>query len=84
MPRPNPKLVMAAARVAEARRIVAGQRLLIETLNASRQPTQDAEALLETYVSALKVLEGHEQRLREERRAKGRETKKSETPRGIK
>ena len=76
MPRPNPKLVKAAARVAEARRIVAGQRLLIETLKASGQPSHEAEVSLELYVSALKVLEGHEHRLREERRAKRRETKK--------
>ena len=72
MPRQDPKLIVAAARAAEARRIVAGQRLLIETLKASRQPTEEAEVALQLYVSALKVLEGHEQRLREVRRAKYR------------
>lgn len=69
-------MVVASARVAEARRIVAGQRLLVETLKAAGEPSQEAEMSLELYVSALKVLEGHEHRLREERRAKRRETKK--------
>jgi hypothetical protein len=72
MPRKNPKLVLAASRAAEARRIVAGQQLLIETLKASGQPTFEAERSLQLYVSALGVLEGHERRLREERRAKAR------------
>ena len=70
MPRRDPKLVAAASRAAEGRRIVAGQQLLIETLKASGKPSQDAEVSLQLYVSALKVLEGHEQRLREQRRAK--------------
>ena len=73
-------MVVAAARVAEARRLVAGQRLLIETLKASGQPSYEAEVTLELYISALKVLEGHEHRLREERRAKRRETKKVKAP----
>jgi hypothetical protein len=72
MPRRDPKLVGAATRAAEGRRIVAGQQLLIETLKASGKPSQDAEVSLQLYVSALKVLEGHEQRLREQRRAKYR------------
>jgi hypothetical protein len=72
MPRQDPKLIVAAARAAEARRIVAGQRLLIETLKASGKAAQDAEVVLQLYMSALKVLEGHEQRLRQERRAKHR------------
>jgi hypothetical protein len=67
---------MAAARAAEARRVVAGQRLLIETLKASGLPTHDAEVSLELYVSAQKALEDHEHRLREKRRAKTRETRK--------
>ena len=72
MPRRDPKLVAAATRAAEGRRIVAGQQLLIETLKASGKPSQDAEVSLQLYVSALKVLEGYEQRLREQRRAKYR------------
>ncbi|SRR5271167_4206377 len=78
MPRKNPKLVLAAGRAAEARRIVAGQQLLIETLKASGQPTLEAERSLQLYVSALGALEGHERRLREERRAKARAKPKIE------
>jgi hypothetical protein len=59
-----PKLVVAAARAAEARRIVAGQRLLIETLKASGRPTKEAEVALRLYVSALEVLEQHDRKLR--------------------
>lgn len=76
MPRPYPKLVKAAARAAEAKRIVAGQQLIVETLKAQGRPADEAEALLETLVSALKVLEGHEHKIREARRAKTRKTKK--------
>jgi nucleoid DNA-binding protein len=72
MPRKNPKLVLAAGRAAEARRIVAGQQLLIETLKASGQPTLEAVRSLQLYMSALGTLEGHERRPREERRAKTR------------
>ena len=52
MPRRDPKLVGAATRAAEGRRIVAGQQLLIETLKASGKPSQDAEVSLQLYVSA--------------------------------
>lgn len=76
MPRKSPNLILAANRAAEARRIVAGQQLLVETLKASGQPTLDAERSLQQYISALKVLEGHEHRLREELKAKKRESKK--------
>jgi hypothetical protein len=78
MPRRDPKLVVAAARAAEARRIVAGQRLLIETLKASGRPTKEAEAALRMYVSALEVLEQRERKLREERRAKRRPSQKKQ------
>jgi hypothetical protein len=76
MPRKSPKLILAAERAAEARRIVARQERLIAGLRASGQPTLEAEQSLRLYMSALKTLEGHEQKLREERRAKRRETKK--------
>jgi hypothetical protein len=46
MPRRDPELTVAAHRAAEARRIVAGQRLLIETLKASGRPTEEAEVAL--------------------------------------
>jgi hypothetical protein len=76
MPRQNPKLILAATRVAEARRIVGDQRALIAKLQANGDPTADAEKTLATYESALKHLEGYEQKLRSERRAKRGETKK--------
>ena len=76
MPRKSPKLILAAGRAAEARRIVARQEQFIAGLKASGQPTREAEQTLQLYMSALKTLEGHEQKLREERLAKRRETKK--------
>ena len=71
-------MTVAAARAAEARRIVAGQRLLIETLKASGRPTKEAEVALQLYISALEVLERHERKLREERRAKRRQSQKKQ------
>ena len=76
MPRKSPKLIVAAQRAAEARRVVANQRDLIAKLKASGHPASDAEQLLQTYVSMLEHLEGHERRIRTERRAKKAETKK--------
>jgi hypothetical protein len=76
MPRKKAKLIVAAHRVAEARRIVANQHELIVTLKALGQPTVDAERALQTYLSALKHLEDHERRVRAESKAKKRETKK--------
>lgn len=69
-------MILAAERAAEARRIVARQEQLIAVLKASGQPTLEAEQTLQLYTSALKVLEGQEHKLREQRRAKRRETKK--------
>ena len=71
---------MAATHAAEARRIVAGQRLLIETLKASGRPTKEAEVALRSYISALRVLEQHERKLREERRARHPPQKKQRRP----
>ena len=72
MPRRSRELTQATSRAAEARRAVAGQRLLVETLKASGKPSLDAENVLQMCISALKVLEGHERTLLEERRAKAR------------
>lgn len=79
MPRRSRELIQATSRAAEARRVVAGQRLLVETLKASGKPSLDAEDVLQMCISALKVLEGHERMHLEERRAKAR--KASETNR---
>jgi hypothetical protein len=81
MPRKHAKLALAAYRVAEARRIVASQRDLIAKLQALGRPTLDAERLLQSYLSALENLEGHERKVREDREAKKRETKKRQSNR---
>jgi hypothetical protein len=71
----RPKLVVAALRSAQARRVVANQRDLIARLKAAGHPTSKAEQLLQTYPSMLKHLEAHQQKLRDERKAKKTETK---------
>jgi hypothetical protein len=62
--------LLAAFRVAKAKRIVADQRVLIARLRAAGQPTLDAESSLQIYLSALKLLEAPEQRIREENKTK--------------
>ena len=54
--RKKTKFIVAAHRVAEARRIVADQHELIMTLKASGRPTLEAEQVLQTYLSALSTL----------------------------
>jgi hypothetical protein len=55
MPRKSPRVILAAMRTAEARRIVAAQRDLIERLKAAEDPAvADAEGALSTYESALR------------------------------
>lgn len=76
MPRKQPKLILAAHRAAEARRIFADQRGLIAMLEAKGESSLDAEGMLEVYLSSLKLLEDHEWKLRQERNAKKSETKK--------
>lgn len=76
MPRNNPKLILAAIRAAEARRIVARQERLIAGFKASGKPTLEAEQYLQMYISALKLLEDDEHTIWETRRTKMRETKK--------
>ena len=77
MPRKQPKLILAAYRAAEARRIVAHQRGLIAMLQAKGKSSLDAEGMLEVYLSSLKLLEDHEWKIRQERKAKKGETKKT-------
>ena len=76
MPRKQPKLILAAYRAAEARRIVANQRALIAVLQAKGEPTLEAEGMLQVQLSSLKLLEDHEWKIRQERKAKKSETKK--------
>ena len=63
MPRKHTKLVAVEARTAEARRIVTRHIDFIATLKASKQPTVDAERMLQTYLSSLKHLEAHEDKV---------------------
>jgi hypothetical protein len=62
----SPKLLQAAARVAEARRIIAQQYALIAQLKASMHPTDDAERSLRMYIRLFQPLEDHERKLRKE------------------
>ncbi len=78
MPRKQPKLILAAYRAAEARRIVAYQRGLIAMLQAKGESSLDAEGMLDVYLSSLNLLEDHEWKIRQERKAKKGETKKTE------
>jgi hypothetical protein len=79
MPKRSPKLILAAERAAEVRRIVARQEQLIAGLKATGRPTLDAELYLKMYIEALKPLEAIERKLRDKRRAKTRETKKGKS-----
>lgn len=72
MPRKSPKLILAAQRADEARRVVASQRALIARLRALRQPTLEAELYLQAYIGALEPLQAQERKLMEEHRAKYR------------
>ncbi len=65
MQRQNPKLVVAEKRLAEAGRIVVGQRALIEKLKESKLPTLDAERSLQMYVSSLTHLLAHQRKVKE-------------------
>ena len=80
MPRKKRKLIVAAQRAAEARRIVADLNDRIVTLKASGRSTLEAERALETYISSLRHLEGYERRIREEDKGqKARNQKKRRT-----
>ena len=69
MPRKSTKLGVAERRTAEARQIVARQQELIARFRALGQPTVEAELTLQTYMSALKLIEAHEAKVRAEIRA---------------
>ena len=66
----------AKPRAAETRRIVAHQRLTIAQLKAVGDCSAQAENSLEIYLSALKLIEDHARKLREENKAKKGETRK--------
>ena len=75
MPRKSTKLGVAERRTAEARQIVARQQELIARFRALGQPTVEAELTLQTYMSALKLIEAHEAKVRAEIRAGKHRTK---------
>jgi hypothetical protein len=58
-------LVAATKRVSVARRLIVDQQDLIARLRALKQPTTDAEAMLQTYRSALRHLEDHEDKIKQ-------------------
>jgi hypothetical protein len=81
MPKKRPKLIILAQHIAGARRTVADQRALLAKLQATGQPTSEAEGTLRTYISALQDLEAHARKMREEAEAKKGETlKKKKAP----
>ncbi len=81
MPRKKPRLIVAANRVAEARRIVVEQSDLIAKLKASDDPALDAERALQSYLSSLEHLEDYERKIKREGQAKKRETKNRQSRR---
>jgi hypothetical protein len=74
MPRKQPKLILAAYRGAEARRIVAHQRGLIAMLQAKGESIVNAEGMLDVYLSRSNCL-----RIRSGKSGKNGKQKKSET-----
>jgi hypothetical protein len=74
MPRKRPsktKLGLIADRIAEARRIIDAQQILLEKLRVAGAPTHEAEGALRTYASSLMYLLAYERKFKEEE-AKGR------------
>jgi hypothetical protein len=70
MRRKHATLVAAAERVAVARRLIVDQQNLIARLKALKQPTADAEATLQTCRSALRHLEDHEDKIKQDLKAR--------------
>jgi hypothetical protein len=69
------KLGLLADRIAEARRIIDAQQILLEKLRVAGAPTHEAEGALRTYASSLIHLLAHERKLKEETEATKGETK---------
>ena len=69
------KLGLLADRIAEARRIIDAQQILLEKLRVAGAPTHEAEAALRTYASSLLHLLAHERKLKEGAEATKGETK---------
>ena len=71
----KPKLILLADRIAEARRIIDAQQILLENLRAAGAPTDEAEGTLRTYASSLMHLLAYERKLKDEAEATKGETK---------
>ena len=69
------KLALLSDQIAEARRIIAAQQVLLEKLRIAGAPTHEAEGTLRTYASSLMHLLAHEGRLKAEAEAKKGESK---------
>ena len=72
MPRKRPgktKLGLIADRIAEARRIIDAQQMLLEDLCAAGAPTHEAEGALRTYFRSLMHRLAYERKLKEEAEA---------------
>jgi hypothetical protein len=89
MPRkkpPKPKLVLLAERIADAKRIIDAQQMLLEKLRVPGVPTREDEGTLRTYITSLTHLLVHERREKEaevnkaEAKLKGGRNKKISEP----
>ena len=69
------KLALLSDQIAEARRIIDAQQVLLEVLRIAGAPTHEAEGALRTYASSLMHLLAHERKLQEEAQRKRGETK---------
>ena len=59
------RLIAAVRRVSDAKELVERQRAHIEILKTNEVPTEQAEALLKTYIRTSALLEEQERSLRE-------------------
>ena len=73
--RKKSQIALLSDQVAEARRIIDAQQVLLEKLRVEGAPTHEAEGALRIYASSLMHLLAHEQKLKEEARAQKGETK---------
>jgi hypothetical protein len=62
---PKPKLVQLAERIAEARRIIDAEEMLLEKLRIAGVLTREDEGALRTYISSLTHLLVHEHKEKE-------------------
>jgi hypothetical protein len=83
MPRRSPKLILAAERAAEARRIVARQEQLIAGLKAAGRPTEEAELYLKAYIKRLDLSQPSSASSMTNAEPKGAKPEKNKSPLGV-